>query len=281
VNVLIAGCGDLGTELGLRLHAAGHRVFGLRRRAELLPAAIEGIAADLAGPLPPLPSEVDALVYAAAAEDRSEAAYRRAYLDGPANVLDGLQRAGADLRRVLFVSSTAVYGVQDGSDVDEDTPSGPSNSTGAVLVAAENALHASRPDAVVLRLAGVYGPGRTRLIDRVRSGQAVIPDPPVHANRIHRDDAAGACQHLLTEVAAPARLYLGVDHDPAELGQVLRFLADELGVAHPPTGHDTRTRGGDKRCRNAALLATGYQFAHPTYREGYRSVLAGVGVRHS
>jgi len=280
VRVLIAGCGDLGTEAGLRFAAEGHRVLGLRRSPDKLPDAIEGLAGDLSEPLPDLPADIEVLVYAAAADGRTEDAYRRAYVSGPHHVLDALGRAGARVRRVLMVSSTGVYGVVDGSEVDEDTPTDPNSASGAVLVEAERALLDRRPDATVFRLAGVYGPGRTRLIDQVRDGTAVIPDPPVHTNRIHRDDAAQAILELTTgEVPAP-RVLVGVDHDPAERGQVLRFLADELGLPHPPTGPDRRGRGGDKRCRNDRLVATGFRFTYPTFREGYRAILAGHGVRH-
>jgi nucleoside-diphosphate-sugar epimerase len=280
MRVLIAGCGDLGTEAGLRFAAEGHRVLGVRRSPEKLPDDIAGFAADLSEPLPELPDDVEVLVYAAAADGRTEQAYRRAYVDGPRHVLDALDRAGAPLRRVLMVSSTGVYGITDGSEVDEDTPTEPTSASGAVLVEAERGLHDRRPDATVFRLAGVYGPGRTRLIDQVRDGSAVIPDPPVHTNRIHRDDAARAIVQLTTGDTSPPRVLIGVDHDPAERGEVLRFLADELGLPHPPTGGDGRSRGGDKRCRNDRLLATGFRFTYPTFREGYRAMLAGVGTRH-
>jgi nucleoside-diphosphate-sugar epimerase len=280
VKVLITGCGDLGTETGLRLVDAGHEVVGLRRSAHVLPASFDRVSADLDRPLPDLPGDVEVLLHTAAADGRSVEAYRRAYLDGLRRVLDALDRAGATPRRTVMTSSTAVYGVADGSDVDEDTPTDPASDTGEVLVEAERTLWDRRPDALAFRLAGVYGPGRTFLIDQVRDGRAVIPDPPVHTNRIHRDDAAAALVHLVTRPEDPPNVLVGVDHDPAERGEVFRFLADELGVPHPPTGSDQRSRGGDKRCRNARLLATGFRFTYPTFREGYRAVLAGEGVRH-
>ncbi len=277
---LIVGCGDLGTEVGLRATADGHVVHGLRRSAHLLPAAIRPIAADLGGELPDLPTDVEVVILTAAADGRDVDAYQRAYVDGPERVLDALAAAGVSPRRVLFVGSTAVYGVTDGSWVDETTPTDPATATGAVLVEAERALWARRPDAISLRLAGVYGPGRTRLLDQVRQGRAVVPDPPVHTNRIHRDDAAAAIVHLVSAVDQPATCYLGVDDDPAERGEVLRFLAEQLDAPPPPTGPDERRRGGDKRCRNDRLRATGAVFTYPTFREGYRAMLDGVGTRH-
>jgi len=280
VNLLIVGCGDLGTELGLRALAAGHRVHGLRRRALLLPEGFQRISADLGADLPPLPEDTEVVAFTTAADRRDVDAYRRAYVEATGRVLDALAERGCTPARVLYTSSTAVYGVDDGSVVDEDTPTEPTSATGAVLVEAEDALWRRRPDAVSLRLAGVYGPGRTRLLQQVRDGTAVRPRREVHTNRIHRDDAAAALLHLATLPSPPDRCYLGVDDEPAPLGEVLAFLAAELGLEAPPVGEVERRRGGDKRCSNTRLRASGFEFAYPTYREGYRALLAGVGRRH-
>ncbi|HEY8753307.1 MAG TPA: SDR family NAD(P)-dependent oxidoreductase, partial [Arthrobacter sp.] len=133
---------------------------------------------------------------------------------------------------------------------------------------------------VLLRLGGIYGPGRTRLIDQVRNGVAVIPDEPRFTNRIHRDDAAAAIVHLASRDDLPAPIYVGVDNSPAELGEVLRFLASEMGYPEPPVGPAGDARGGNKRCNNGLLRSTGLDFAFPSFREGYRALLAGTGVRH-
>lgn len=285
MTILLAGCGDLGTEAGLRFAAAGYRVVGWRRSPEKLPAAIEGSAADLsAAELPPVPADTTAVVVAVAADSPTEAAYRAAYVDGLSHVLDALERDGVTPRRVLFVSSTAVYGDADGGWVDEGTTPAPGGFSGRILREAEelltNRLRGTGTAPVVLRLGGIYGPGRTRLIDQVRGGTAVIPADPRYTNRIHRDDAAGAIVHLCTMAEEPAPVYLGVDDDPAELGDVLRFLASELGLEVPPSGSADEARGGNKRCSNALLRGTGFSLAYPTFREGYRDILAGVGVRH-
>ncbi|ABK02299.1 NAD-dependent epimerase/dehydratase [Arthrobacter sp. FB24] len=300
MTVLMAGCGDLGTEAGLRFAAAGHRVVGWRRSPDKLPAAIEGVAADLTvPPLPPIPADTTAVVIAVAADSPTEEAYRAAYVDGVSNVLDALERgrghdggaAPSTLRRVLFVSSTAVYGDADGGWVDESTAPAPGGFSGRIIREAEDLLHrrllGTGITPVVLRLGGIYGPGRTRLIDQVRSGTAAAPAEPRYTNRIHRDDAAAAIVHLCTMAAEPGPVYLGVDNDPAELGEVQRFLADELGLPRPSSdapdgdgGGREPSRGGNKRCSNALLRGTGFEFAYPSFREGYRSILAGEGVRH-
>ncbi|HET7138836.1 MAG TPA: SDR family oxidoreductase [Arthrobacter sp.] len=285
MTILLAGCGDLGTEAGLRFAAAGHRVVGWRRSPEKLPSAIEGVAADLrSADLPVIPAATAAVVVAVAADSPTEEAYRAAYVDGLAHVLDALERDGVAPRRVLFVSSTAVYGDAGGGWVDESTTAAPGGFSGRILWEAEELLQArlagSATSATSLRLGGIYGPGRTRLIDQVRSGTAVVPDDERFTNRIHRDDAAAAIVHLATMPSEPGAVYVGVDNSPAELGSVLRFLASELGVAEPPTGNAGRARGGNKRCRNALLRSTGFDVVFPSFREGYREILAGTGVRH-
>lgn len=277
MTVLLAGCGDLGTEVGVRLATAGHRVIGLRRSPERLPDSITGQAVDLSRERPDVPEDTEIVVVALTADRPTEDAYRTTYVDGLRNTLDAIQHSHAR-PRVLFVSSIAVYGTTDGSWVDESTPTAPTSPTGAMLVEAEQTLHARLPEAVTLRLAGIYGPGRTSLIDQVRDGNAVVPEQPKHTNRIHRDDAASAIVHLTTGVDEPAPSYVGVDDEPVERGEVLRFLADELDVARPPTAAVASTRGGDKRCRNDRLRETGFRFTYPSYREGYRAILAGHGV---
>src|SRR5690606_34930417 len=121
---------------------------------------------------------------------------------------------------------------------------------------------------------GIYGPGRTRLIDSVRGGTARASSR--FTNRIHRDDIAGAVAHLTSLPAPPPRLVLS-DDEPATQADVVRFLAERLGVPPPPRADGDvdgqLRRGGDKRCRNARLKATGYQLLYPTYREGYAAML--------
>jgi nucleoside-diphosphate-sugar epimerase len=287
MTVLIAGCGDLGTEVGLRFATAGHDVVGLRRSPEKLPAEIKGMFADLSLAVPELPQDVDIVVVAIAADASTEEDYRAAYLDGVKNVLAALERQGIEPRRILFVSSTAVYKDSGGAVVDESTPTEPTRFSGRVLVEAEDLLftrtRGTNIQPISLRLGGIYGPGRTRLIDQVRSGKAVIPALPRHTNRVHRDDAAAMIVHLTTMEAAPDSVYVGVDDHAAEMGDVMRFLASEMGCPEPPTAAPEGASDagpGDKRCTNKRLRATGFELTFPTYQEGYRALLAGEGVRH-
>jgi nucleoside-diphosphate-sugar epimerase len=282
MTVLIAGCGDLGTEAGLRFAAAGHQVTGWRRSPAKLPATITGVAVDLRAPeMPPVPTDTDILVIAIAADGHDEAAYRAAYVDGVRHVLDALRRDGVTPRRALFVSSTAVYGAASG-EVDEETPTAPTAFNGRVMLEAEqlflDRLAQSPTEATVLRLGGIYGPGRSRLIDQVREGEARATTR--RTTRIHRDDAATAIVHLTTMAGSPAEIYLGVDDEPATQAEVVRFLARELGAPEPQSADASSNRGADRACSNARLRATGWAPTFPTYVEGYRAILADAGTRH-
>lgn len=277
MTVVIAGCGDLGTEVGLRLAGTGRRVVGLRRRTHLLPPAIEGVAVDLAAGPVDLPADTEAVVVATAASERSVEGYRRAYVEGLARLLDALDQLTAPPRRIVLVSSTGVYATDDGSWVDEDAPADATSGTSGVLVAAEELLRRRVPGAVVLRLGGIYGPGRDHLVRQVRGGHGV-PRPDAWINLIHRDDAAAAVVHLLGRPVSG--VVHGVDGAPARRSEVVAFLAGELGVPVPASSGADGPRGAGKRLRNDRLVGSGFTFTYPTFREGYRAVLAGDGTRH-
>ena len=272
-SVLIAGCGYVGTSLGLELLAAGHRVWGLRRNPSQLPPGFTPIAADLCtSDLASLPRDIDHVVYAASADDASEPAYVKAYVTGLQRLLRAL--AAPALQRVFFISSTAVYGQMEGQWVDEDSETTPTYFSGVRMLEAERLLEGSGFPFTILRCSGIYGPGRTRLIESLRQGTAT--SSPRFTNRIHRDDIVGAILHLLGSSEAPPRLLLS-DDEPAPEHEVHSYLARLLGVPEPPRSPASDTgpqRGGLKRCRNTRLKATGYRLRYPTYREGYAAMLA-------
>ena len=278
-RILIAGCGDVGSVLGLRLAAAGHEVFGLRRNCAELPAGIYPVRADLAEltALTGLPPAIESVVYLAAADRFDDDAYERAYVRGPRNLITVLAASGGLPRRFVFVSSTGVYAQSAGEWVDEDSPTEPARFSGARLLEGENLVRAAPMSSVVVRFAGIYGPGRNRLQRRVMDGKPCRETPPYYTNRIHRDDCAAVLHHVL-DLSVPDDIYLGVDCEPANECAVMDWLAERLGVAAPPRieQHDEvdAQGGSNKRCRNARLLASGYRFIYPTYREGYASIIA-------
>jgi nucleoside-diphosphate-sugar epimerase len=285
-RVLIAGCGYVGAALAECLVAEGHVVWGLRRDPKGLPPAVRPLAADLTDPgtLRNLPSGLELVFYTAAPDRLDDAAYRSIYVDGLLHVLDALQHQGQKPRRVFFTSSTVVYAQSGGEWVDEASATEPTHFSGMHMLEAEGLVRSGPFPATVLRLGGIYGPGRVGLIERVRRGEAVCIDgPPTYTNRIHRNDCVGALQHLMS-FPQPEDLYLGVDYEPAEECVVLRWLAGRLGVPPPRVekpgmGGAQRRRAGNKRCRNARLVASGYVFRYPTFRDGYGALLSGTPLR--
>lgn len=277
-RVLIAGCGDVGTALGLLLVERGYQVWGLRRRTADLPSALRSLTADLTQPesLRGLPESVDFVFYTAAAGKSNGDTYRAVYVEGVKNILQVLLGRDRRIARFFYVSSTSVYGQQRGEWVNEDSPTDPTNFSGRLVLEGEQVVLNTPCAATCVRFGGIYGPGRRRLIDRVKNGGTCTSEPPLYTNRIHRDDCAAALLHLL-ELDRPKNLYVGVDCEPAPECEVMGWLAARLAVARPECvrykeGDASRTRG-NKRCDNARLLSSGYQFRYPTFREGYAAVL--------
>ncbi|MGZ0211843.1 MAG: NAD-dependent epimerase/dehydratase family protein [Actinomycetales bacterium] len=283
MTIVLVGCGDLGTEAGLRFAALGHPVMGLRRSVEKLPPEITGQSVDLSVQVPTLPSDTSVVMIAVSPDERTPDGYRATYVESVRNIADAIRADCAVAPRVIYISSTAVYGIEDGSWVDESTPADPVSGTASVLREAELLLAESVENSTILRLAGIYGPGRTRQIDRIREGREAMSPTPRFTNLIHRDDAAEAIVHLATMRTSPDSLYVGVDNEPSDQREIIEFLARSISRPVPPLSADVTSdaRGHGKRCRNDLLRATGFSFTYPSYREGYTAVLAGAGVRHS
>jgi nucleoside-diphosphate-sugar epimerase len=287
MRILIAGCGYIGTALGVRLAADGHTVWGMRRRPNDLPAGLQAVAADLTAPetLRDLPAALDMVFYTAGAGGSTDEAYRLAYVEGVHNLLEALHAQRQRLRRIFFTSSTGVYGQSNGEWVDETSLAQPQHVTGQRLLEGERLLLAGPVPATVVRLAGIYGPGRTRLINQVRQGLVSYSEEmPLYTNRIHRDDCVGVLRYLM-RLVRPASLYVGVDYRPVERGTLLRWLAGQLGA--PPPGLEpsdplsVRQRRSNKRCRNSRLVAAGYTFRYPSFQHGYGALLAQLAAQES
>lgn len=277
MRILIVGCGYVGSALAELLLPDGHSVFGLRRKVGALPAGVHPIPADVSNPksFTNLPPGIDIVVYAAAAGGFDDARYRAAYVDGPGNVIQALVDANQPVRRFMFVSSTGVYAQENGEWVDETSPAEQTHFSGAAMLMGERLVRSGPFPSIVVRFAGIYGPGRTRIIESVRNGTATCPVVPTYLNLIHRHDCAGIL-HCLIGLENPKDLYLGVDCEPVERGELLRWIATQLGLPAPPSGSADatgRSARGNKRCRNTRIIETGYRFRYPTYRHGYAALL--------
>ncbi len=284
-QVVIAGCGYVGNALAGMLMNEGHEVYGIRRSVDALVEGVKGIVGDVARPdaLGPAPARVEYAVFTVAADEGTEQAYRRAYLDGLAGFLEWLADEGQRPRRIVMASSTSVYGQRRGEPIDEESPTHPTQFRGETLLASEGLLAASGISSVVVRLGGIYGPGRAGLIERAREGRLRLRAEEHFTNRIHRDDAAGLIRHLLF-LRKPEALYLGVDDRSAEEAEVFRWLAKELNVEPPveESGEaaEVASRGrravGSKRCSNQRARDSGYRFRYPSFREGYGELIRAV-----
>lgn len=266
-SVLIAGAGDVGGRLARLLATRGDEVLTLRRREVDAGLGIRNLRADLATGrgLEQVPRRPDAVLFCAAPDVRDEAAYRALYLDGLRRLLDAVQTP-----RIVFTSSTAVYGEDAGEWLDEATPARPPAFNGRVLLETENAL-AAHAGGIVVRLSGIYGPGREALLRRARRGEA---NRPHWSNRIQVEDAAAALAHVL-RLANPHSLYLGSDDEPARECDIQTWLREREGLPVLPVASGPES---GRRIGNARLRASGWIPTYPDYRQGYLPLLSSPGV---
>ncbi len=272
VHVNLIACGDLGTAVALELAARGDRPLALRRNIAVLPDGLPTLALDYGDPaslaqLAEHPADISILTPTPPSRDVE--GYRAGYLRPVENLLALWQ----DLppQRLIYVSSTRVYGDADGDWVDEASPLAPADGQAEVLVAAEQRLLDSHHDVTVLRFSGIYGRSPSRLLARIQAGDIVTPEPPHYSNRIHRDDCVGFLLHLL-DLERREPVYLASDDRPSLSYEVESWLAAQLGVTGPR--ETVAPPAGSRRCRNTLMRASGYALRHPDYRAGYGAMLA-------
>jgi len=287
MRVLIVGCGYVGLPLGAELVRQGHEVFGLRRspgaEAELRSAGIKPLAGDItkADSLIPLPASYDWVVNCVSASGGGAEEYREVYLQGTQNLIEWL--GAAPPKKFVYTSSTSVYGQNDGSLVKESSPTEPAVETGKILVETERvlleAVRARRFPAVILRLAGIYGPDRGYWFKQYLKNEARIEGAGARIlNMIHRDDVAGAIIAALTS-GRPGEVYNVVDDEPVSQLHFFQWLSGPLGKELPPSVPEdpvaVRKRGvTNKKISNRRLkMELGYQFKYPTFRQGYTAEL--------
>lgn len=272
---LVFGAGYLGGRVARRWQARGHTVYVVTRspqHAEAFAAAnFRPLLADVTQPatLYNLPA-AECVLYAVGFDRQRYNSMRRVYVDGLRNVLDALP---AGTQRLIYISSTSVYGQSAGQTVDEASLCEPASPGGAVCLEAEQTLAAHRlgRQAVILRMAGLYGPGRLPLAERLQRGEPIPADAHGLINLIHVEDAADVV--LAAEAAALPSLYVVADGAPVlrrdfytELSRVLGCPPPKFADPDPPTG---RRGAGNKRVSNARLLAElPVRLRYPSYRQG-------------
>lgn len=290
MRVLIVGCGYVGFPLGKELVRQGHEVFCLCRNPsnELSASGIVPLKADIVQPktLAELPRNFDWVANCAASGGGTADDYRQLYLEGNRNLISWL--AASPPKKFIYTSSTSVYGQNDGSFVTEESPARPEAITAKILVQTEelllNAAQNGFPT-VILRVAGIYGPGRGHAFKQFLQGEARIEgDGSRFLNMVHRDDVVGIIIAALDH-GKPGQIYNAVDNEPVSQLKFFECLAKELKQPLPPVvamdKETLRKRGTtNKQVSNKKLRASlNYQFKYPDFRAGYRPLCAEAQAR--
>ncbi len=291
---LILGCGYLGRRIATRLIERGVTVFGSTRQparaAQLASLGIKPLLVQVTqrltfAALAPALTQKSLDVYYLIPPGRNDAhsTPQQVIIEGITNTLASLSRAS--IHRAVLASSTAVYGQSNGSDVDADTQAQPHDERGRLLLQGEQLWLAQGPAARVVRLAGLYGPGRIIGLDSLRENAPIVGDPSALLNLIHVDDAA----ELLVTVASSdsaAAIELGSDGAPAQRIDYYRHLASLSGLPEPTVLDNERAarelglsterlrRSSSKACRNEATRRrTGWSPSYPDYRVGLAAAM--------
>lgn len=281
MRVLVAGAGWLGSAVARALVARGDQVIALRRdpaRAEALRApGVTPLALDLTSPgaAAKLPA-FDAVVACQSAGGDSAENYRAAYLTANRALLEAAARAGA--KRFVYTGSTGVFGQRDGSLMTEETPPAPANPTAGVLVEAERLVRGAAPGvpACLLRLSGLYGPGRSGVLQRVRSGALSLgPGDDAFMNWCHLEDAVAFVLAALDR-GAPGAAYHGSDAAPPRRREVIEWVATQLGVE---PGRSAVAAGGPSRRIDSAWSRQqlGVTLRYPSFKEGLAPLIRAAG----
>jgi nucleoside-diphosphate-sugar epimerase len=270
-SVLIAGCGYVGSAAAKLFAEECWEVIGWTRSEQSAERTLESAISTCAVDITDLEAvrrncfPADVVVHCASSGADS---YLRVYRDGATNLAAFFPNA-----RIIFTSSTSVYPQRDGSSVTEESPAEADSENAQTLRQAENVVLAN--DGVVLRVAGIYGPGRSFLLRSVMNGTA--PSSDRFVNQVHRDDVASAISFLARcRALNPPRIFNVVDDTPAPRAEILGWLSERLGIPLKNSASSPELKRGrsNKRVSNAKLRALGWVPAYPSYREGFdRSVL--------
>jgi len=265
MRVLILGAGYVGLPLSAELGSRGHQVCTVSRRS--------GVDITNLADLKELGPDWDWIVNTVSSGKGGVDDYRRIYLEGTRNIIAWLH--GAAIQHYVYTSSTSVYAQTDGSLVDENSPTEPKSDTSKILVETEQLLRGF--PAIILRVAGIYGPERGHLFQQYLRGQAAITgDGSRYLNMIHRDDLVRAIIAAL-ERGKPGEIYNVADDEPVTQLEFFQWLAKTLNRPLPPFAPEpvSRKRGiTNKRVSNRKLREElAFALQYPNYRAGYTTEL--------
>lgn len=275
MKILFAGCGDIGSRSAARL-AADFDCFGLKRNPQSLADFISPLAgsmSDLDFMVEVLNQGFDILVATLTPDGFTPEAYQRAYVDSAKTLATAMTLATAVPKLVIWVSSTSVYGNCNGGWVNEQSPTKALSFSGKLLLEAEQQIAGLSCATVIVRFSGIYGPGRTRMLDQIIAGRGRPAEPQQWSNRIYSEDCAGVLAHLVRAFEAGKvleSLYIATDSAPVTQHDLRIWLAQQLKVQ---LEDEIVEQKAIRRCSNQRLLDSGYEFLYPSYKEGYQSLI--------
>lgn len=276
-KLLLLGCGDLPSRLMQKIDLHTWQVAGLRR-SNLPLKGVEmslGNACDAAAVEPLLQAQPQQIILCLTPDSRESSAYRDSYLSA-ARTLSKLCREISPSSHLIFVSSTSVYGQNSGEEIDENSETNPKREQSRVLLEAEKEITQGANPWSIVRFSGIYGPGRTRLLENVRAGKFTPDSSTSWTNRIHAEDCAAVLKQVLDNFSESKRgleYLIGSDCEPALNTEVESWLAERLKVSSPiPRAELNKSIIRGKRCKNSKLLGLGFEFLYPGFREGYQAL---------
>ena len=288
VHKLIIGCGYLGHRVARQWQQAGDHVSVLTRSVsragQLAEEGLHPLVGDLTAvdSLPEFPA-CDTVLYAVGYDRSSGASIQQVYVEGLKHALEALPSSTG---RIIYISSTGVYGQDDGNWVDESSPCHPTRPGGIACLAAEKLL-ASHPrgvGSIVLRLAGIYGPDRLPRRAAIEAGESLATPADGYLNLIHVEDGVQAILAAESSETLPPLLVVA-DGQPVLRGTYFEEMARLLDAPAPlfkppdPASPVAQRATGNKRISNQRLLKElGLSLKYPSFREGLGSLLAPPGT---
>lgn len=295
-KIAIFGCGYLGQLVARQALARGMRVATLTRN----PTRNEELAR--LGVHQVIQAEIDQMDWHSLLDPRQDLVlncvssagggmegYRKSYVEGMRSVLRWAE--GGEVGSLVFTSSTSVYGQGGDSWVDEESAAEGASEGGQILREAEGLLEKAAPVVyrrLVLRLGGIYGPGRQWLINRAMGGEDPEEGDHVFLNSIHVEDAASAVWAAWEgAVDAKEGVFNIVDNQPTRKGEIIRFLHRQLkergllptaSSPLPPTRRRAGSRPSRRLSNAKARRLLGWNPAYPDYQTGYEEILAALAA---
>lgn len=295
-RLFVVGCGYIGSAVVAGAVARGWQVTALTRNAEKAARlraqqGIEVIVADLdsSGWHDEISPEGVSVVNCVSSGGGGVEGYRKSYYEGMKSLLDWADEGG--VRTILYTSSTSVYPDSDGGWIDEKTPIAPSTPMNAVLIETEDLLRAAVDSGAVfsgavMRLAGIYGPGRHYLLDTLRKGVDKIPGVgDYYLNLIHRDDAAEALLVALESRIEGFSVWNLADGAPSMKEAIVGWSAKRLDLPMPAfspelvTARMQRRLFANGRPPNRRIAAQkiqaelGWKPRHGSFTSGYEAII--------